>query len=120
MDYRKMFSSKYVAASDITEGDVKLTITEVKKEEVENVGGKDICPVVYFAETPKGMVLNKTNGKTIAGMYGNEVSNWIGKSISVYDSEVQFGREIVPCVRVRPRAPSSGNGAADKKLEAVA
>jgi hypothetical protein len=47
-------------------------------------------PVVSFRETDKTFVLNKTNSNTIAGLYGNETDQWVGKQIVLFPTEVEF------------------------------
>jgi hypothetical protein len=104
VDYRKLFVSPYVAACDL-ESDRSVTIKEVKQEEVKNESGTDVCPIVYFAELPKPLVMNKTNAKRIATMYGPDTDHWIGKQVTLYASETTYRGEVVPCVRVRPNPP---------------
>jgi hypothetical protein len=50
-------------------------------------------------------VLNRTNAKRIAKLYGPDTDKWLGKPITLYPSECDFGDETVPCLRVRPEAP---------------
>lgn len=106
MDYRKLFVSPYVAACDL-ETDRNVTIKEVKQEEVKNESGSDVCPIVYFAELPKPMVMNKTNAKRIATIYGPDTDAWIGRQVTLYASETTYRGEVVPCVRVRPNPPAA-------------
>ena len=47
--------------------------------------------VCYFDGTDKGLVLNKTNLNTIARLYGDDTDLWIGKPITLFATEVQFG-----------------------------
>ena len=103
-NYLSLFPSKWLAAADL-EGDDR--IVKIKGiTAAEEVGQqKDKRPIVYFQGVEKGMVLNKTNAKRIAKLYGNDTDKWIGKSITLYPSECDFGDETVPCLRVRPEAP---------------
>ena len=49
--------------------------------------------------------MNKTNAMTIASLYGNEITAWMGKRITLYSARVTaFGR-TTDAVRVRPHAP---------------
>ena len=105
MHYRKLFNSPYLSAIDIESGDRNVTIVEVRQETVKNQSGEEICPVLFFNEFTKGLVMNKTNAKRIAAMYGTETENWKGKSLTLYPSEANFGNEVVPCIRVRANAP---------------
>jgi hypothetical protein len=125
MNIKTAFPSNYLKAAELT-GDVTYTIKGV---EVETLGqGKDAedKPVVYFNESDKGLVLNKTNAATIGEMYGDETNNWIGKRITVYPASVPFQGKMTQAIRVRTltemrmsqpapaNAPQNGAGGASK------
>lgn len=104
MNFLNLFPSNYISAADLEGQDRNVRINKIVKS--EEVGQKkDKKPVLYFDGITKGMVLNKTNGKRIAKLYGNETDAWIGKAITLYPSECDFGDETVPCVRVRDSIP---------------
>ena len=100
-----MFPSKYLKASDVGDTDLALTIVAVDEETIGQGSDADIKSVVYFSETPKGMVLNKTNAKAIASLYGDESDDWAGTQIRLYATEVDFKGEQMLALRVRLRAP---------------
>jgi hypothetical protein len=99
MNVNSLFPSKYVAAGDLMGQDVAVVISGIKQEEV----GEDEkrLPVLYFVGMKKGMVLNRTNAKRIAELYGAETDAWIGKTITLYPSETEYAGDTVPCLRVR-------------------
>ena len=100
-----MFPSKYLKASDIGDTDLELTIIAVDEETLGQGNDADIRSVVYFSETPKGLVLNKTNARAIASLYGDESDDWAGNQIRLYATEVDFKGEQMLALRVRLRAP---------------
>lgn len=103
-NYALLFPSKWLAAADLMGEDRIVQVKQIIPS--EEVGqSKDKRPVVYFQGVEKGLVLNKTNAKRIAKLYGPDTDKWIGKSITLYPSECDFGDETVPCLRVRPEAP---------------
>lgn len=105
-DWRGMFDREYIGAWDLAGGDVHVTIEKVEAGTLVAPGGKkNKKPVVYFRGTPKGFALNKTNAKAIASMYGNDTAAWIGKRITIYPTQTQFGGDTVECIRVRPTPP---------------
>ena len=104
MNVHEMFPSKYVAAADLQERDVDVVITACGLEEMQD---KEVCPVLYFAGRKKGMVLNKTNATTIANLYGDETDGWVGKPITLFATQTEFGGKAVACIRVRIHAPSA-------------
>lgn len=99
MNINEAFPSNYIKASDLQGRDVTVVIKSV---EVEGVGrDKDQKPVVYFRGKEKGLVLNKTNSNAISKLYGAETSAWMGRPITIYPTETEFGGETVECIRVR-------------------
>ena len=109
MHYRQMFDNKFIGAWDIPKGrDATVTISKVVAQEITSQRGKDRKPVLFFQGKSKGMILNKTNCKTIARMYGEDTQNWVGKAIAVYASTTSAQGEEVECLRVRPGQPRKG------------
>lgn len=104
MNIDTAFPSKYMKASDLPEeGQTSFVIEAVKIEEI----GKDKQhkPVIYFEDQDKGFVANKTNCNTIAKILGSkDTEDWIGKTIKLYRTEVQFGDEMVESIRVSVKA----------------
>ena len=72
------YPSKFLKPADFTDGDVVM----IKKVVVEVVGqdGSE-KPVIYFKEHAKGSVLNVTNAREIAGVYGEDEGIWTGKQV---------------------------------------
>lgn len=104
MDFLTLFPSKYLAAADLRGQDRVVQVSKIVG--AEEVGqAKEKRPVLYFSGVEKGMVLNKTNAKRIAKLYGNNTDGWIGKSVTLYPSECDFRDEVVPCLRVRDSMP---------------
>ncbi len=102
-----LFPSKYLKASDIPEEeDLAVTITHLTREELGRDEKKESKPIVYFQEVEKGLVLNTTNGKTIANLYGPKVEDWYGKRIALFVDEVEAFGERVPAIRVRLKVPA--------------
>jgi hypothetical protein len=108
-----LFPSKYLCAADLRGKDATVTIERIApRDELMRQGGqKEYKPVVYFKGKEKSLVLNKTNAKTIAKLYGNEVTAWIGQAIVIYPTRAQFGKEDVDAIRVRPYPPKAQNAA---------
>lgn len=101
----------YLGAYALAPGEeLVATFKSVGMEQVAGVSGKkEECMVAHFAEQGvKPMVLNATNCKTIAKMYGTPyVEQWAGRRIQVYATEVQAFGDTVEALRVRPREPQA-------------
>ncbi len=121
MNIDTAFPSKYVRAIDLSNRDIRLTITSVNQEDIDNDGSTK--PVLYFNGTAKGLVLNRTNAHTIADMLGSETDNWLGQTITLFPTKTDFGGKRVDCIRVRdlpaaqppppPTAPIASEGPDD-------
>lgn len=98
------FPSDFLKASDLNDTPVTVTIKGIK---IETVGrDKDEKPILYFQGKEKGLVLNKTNGKTVAKIAGSEeTDDWTGVKIILYPTETEFAGEMVDCIRIRAPKP---------------
>ena len=109
-DYRSMYDRNYLYAFDLCGRDVTVTIASVKAATVKDSEGKDQKkPIIHFAEgrEKRGLVLCKTNGATIAALYGNNTDKWIGKRISLFPTTTSAFGKVVECIRIRPMAPNA-------------
>lgn len=101
----------YVCAIELKGRDVTVTISKVVFEELRKIGQRGVedekerVPVLVFSETPKKLILNKTNASSIAVLYGTQASEWVGKRVTLYPTRVKCGRETVDAIRVREQAP---------------
>jgi hypothetical protein len=112
-DFRTMFDKEHLGAWDLAGKDVVVTISAVKPGELVGEGGKKARkPILSFEGKKKTMACNITNGRTIAGMYGNDTRAWVGRKITIYPAMTQFGPKEVECIRVRPSIPT-GKGEVD-------
>jgi hypothetical protein len=70
---------------------------------------------VWFTNDKRGLVLNKTNNRTLRGAFGDDVSGWKDKIVVVFPTTVEFRGKMVPGLRVRipaPKQATAGNGQA--------
>jgi hypothetical protein len=117
--------SKYLRAEDL-EREKKFRIKAVTEEEVGEGRDKEKKLTVWFTNDERGLVLNRTNNRTIRGAFGDPVQGWPGKILVVFPTLSEFRGKMVPALRVRiptPKQPTataappqqpvkSGNGAA--------
>lgn len=106
MKVSQLFPSKFVKAADLGGRPVTLTIAKLVVEELGHGAEKERKPVLYFAKATKGLVLNRTNGMTIAGLYGDESDEWTGKRITIYPTKVRAFGAMQDCIRVREEIPA--------------
>src|SRR5690349_2468362 len=98
------FPSKFLKSADLGGNIAKVTIDKVVSEEI----GGDRKLIIYFQGKTRGMVLNKTNARTIAEAYGDETEQWAGAPVEIFSMKVDFQGRMVDGLRVRiptqPRA----------------
>lgn len=106
MNIDTAFPSKYLKASDIPEDTVlPFVIESVIMEEVGRE--KQLRPILYMKDQDKGFCCNKTNANTIKKQFGPDTDDWIGKTIRLYSTEVEFGGEMVESIRVKLKPGSA-------------
>lgn len=105
-DYRTMYDYKFLHAVLLQGRDVVVEIARVVGAEVIGEGGKKSkMPVLFFKDKELPLALNKTNGKTVASMYGKDTSKWVGQKLVLYPTTTTKGKEVVDCIRVKPSVP---------------
>jgi hypothetical protein len=98
MDVNKIYPSNYMKATDLNGQDIQVVISSIT---MEQMGDGEQKPIVYFQNMEKGVVLNKTNATNIAGQYGPETDNWIGRPVTLYSTWVDFQGRSVEAIRIR-------------------
>jgi hypothetical protein len=110
--------SRYFRAADLA-AEKKLRIKNVTEEQIGTDKDKDL--VVWFANDKRGLVLNRTNNRTIRGAFGDPVDGWTNKVIVLFPTQADFRGRMVPALRVRIPAPkqAAGNGQTVAKSKAA-
>ena len=91
------FPSKYLKSADLQGHAVKVTIKDVQSAPI----GNDRKLIMYFTGKDKGMVLNKTNARTIGDIFGDDTDDWRGKAVELFAMKVDFQGRMVDGLRVR-------------------
>ena len=81
------------------DGDTVVTIERVDFDVVGEE--KEKRGVIFYRGVTRSHVLNRTNLKRIIALHGADTDDWIGKEITLYPSETDFGGRVVACIRVR-------------------
>jgi hypothetical protein len=94
----KLFPNRFMSARDMG-GELTLTIDRVEMQEFGEDSRKK--PVVKFTDEARGFVLNKTNAKCMADIFGTpETDDWSGKSIVLRKGQSSFEGKTVDTIRV--------------------
>jgi hypothetical protein len=100
--------SRFFKAADLTQ-EKKLRIKEVTEELIGTDHDKEKKLVVWFTNDEHGLVLNKTNNRTLRAAFGDPVSGWVGKIIVLFPTQDEFRGKMGPAMRVRI-PPPKGDG----------
>lgn len=100
-DYDQLFPGRFIKSGEFKGRECTLTISDIKLEDMEDRKGMKTKCIVSFAGKKKQLVLNKTNGECIKGMFGRKVADWIGKRVTFYPETVSaFGSQTL-AIRVK-------------------
>ena len=104
--------TKYFKAADMPT-EKKLRIKDVTEEEIGVGKDKERKLCIWFTNDARGLVLNRTNNRTLRGAFGDACDGWKGKIIVVFPTQDDFRGRMVPVLRVRippPKQAAAGNG----------
>ena len=109
------FPSKYLKADDLQGREVRVIMANVEREKL----GDDAKPVLYFKGKDKGVVLNKTNAKTISDAYGDDTEDWFGQPLILFSVMVSFQGNVGPAIRCRIPTAKDSKTAKSKKIDPI-
>jgi hypothetical protein len=95
----EIYQSNYLTAADLQGKEPTVTITQVEVAKM-NDGQAKLC--IYVNNKPKGVVLNKTNARAIAALYGDESARWVGKKVKLVTVWTDFQGKPVQAIRIIP------------------
>ena len=108
--WKKLNNPDYLGSYAFQPGEEKtVTIKEVRRETVFNPSSssKEECTVAYFSEDVKPLILNTTNCKTIAKVWGTPyIEDWTGRKITLKVRKISAFGEMVDAVRVSSERPT--------------
>jgi hypothetical protein len=109
--WKNLFASKtmLLGSHNLNEGEeLVCQIASVAIQKIRNTSGKEEqVPVCNFFNAPP-MVLNITNTRTIASLYGDNYEGWTNQYIQVFATSVKaFGQQQM-ALRVRQVKPNVG------------
>ena len=84
--YDQLYPGRFLKAGLFNGNQVTLTIKDADLEELEGDKGKQVKAIIAFEETPMGLVCCKTNGLCLKAMFGDQLSGWIGKKVTLFPS----------------------------------
>ena len=102
-----VFPSKYLKAHELQGKTPTVTIDHVEFEQLRKRtgAGTETKAVVYFRGKAKGLLLNKTNARTITQLAKSAVTeDWRGLALALYATTAAFGDETHAVIRIKAPA----------------
>jgi hypothetical protein len=102
-DFDQLYPGRFIKSGDVLKP-TDVTIGAVHMDSLRSdTGGLKFKAILAFSHAPtkaKEMVLNKTNGFCVLGMFGRDPRAWVGKRLTLQAANVQFGPKKTMGVRV--------------------
>jgi len=108
LNVNDLFPSKYIKSDDLQGQRIPLTIQSVTVEEIADNERKQ---VMRFLGKQKGMILNKTNGLSLAASFGDDTIRWQGQQIELMAMPTMFqGKQVMGlvCLPIITQQPPQG------------
>jgi hypothetical protein len=93
-----IYGGNYMAAKDVPEGKTMDVIATSITVRTAKEGEKP--KLVATLNIGKDLAINKTNAKRLATKFGNDYTQWVGKSFKLVRSFTTYSGEEVACIRV--------------------
>jgi hypothetical protein len=105
--WKALVNPHYIGAYSLNPGEERIvTIEKVVREMVKGPEGKEEECTVAHLKREKPFILNKTNCKIIAKVYGTPyIEDWSGKSIKIYAAKVKAFGDMVDALRIKAEIP---------------
>lgn len=109
-DFRSLYDSEWLRVWDLKGREVTTKVLKVAGGVVTGEGGKKSKKAVLRLEGfDKPFAICKTDGKTMAALYGNDYEGWSNKLITLFPTTTTFAGATVECIRIKPQRPSSSS-----------
>jgi hypothetical protein len=114
-DYREMYDHLWLKCFHLRGTEHRVRIVKVEAGELIGDGGrkarKPVLTLEWQRNAPNDVrelpfAISKTDGKTIAGMYGSDPRAWVGKEVILYPTTTRSPTGgTVECIRIKPMVP---------------
>lgn len=100
ISFDELYPGRFLKAADLRGQKVTVRIADVALEELEGEKGSKVKGIIFLRNTDKQIVLNRTNGLCLKGMFGKTLSDWIDKRITLTADKTKLGKDTVDCIRI--------------------
>ena len=101
MKISELYPRRFARGSDL-KGPATVTIKEISQEELHPNGKPVKKFVLWFTETPRGVILTRPLALQLAEILGDDTASWRDQKITLYGEPMNVaGRQ---CVAIRARS----------------
>lgn len=92
----EIYQSPWLSAVDLRGQRVTVTIAGVDVRKFKQRDGtKPLKVVIRFHGKEKQLVLNQTQARELAGLFGDDIDGWPGHAVALWASLASNGRETI-------------------------
>jgi len=105
--WKNFLDKDYLGSHNLEPGEeMQMTILKFEGEEtIKTKDGEKLARVLYFKEDIPKMIINITNGNTLAHLYGSHPEQWVGKTMQVHATPVKAFGKTQDALRIRDFIP---------------
>ena len=100
MKISELYPRRFARGSDL-KSPATVTIKEITQEKLHPTGKPVKKYVLWFTETPRGVILTRPLALQLAEILGNNTASWKDQKITLYPEPMNVAGR--PCVAIRAR-----------------
>lgn|GEM_PF-1747641 len=101
MKISELYPRRFARGSDL-KTPATVTIKDITQEELHPAGRPVKKYVLWFAETPRGVILSRPLAHQLAEILGDDTTEWKEHKITLYPEPLTVAGR--PCVAIRARS----------------
>jgi hypothetical protein len=101
MKISELYPRRFARGSDL-KGPATVTIKEITQEELHPAGRPVMKFVLWFTETPRGVILTRPLALQLAEILGDDTATWKDQKITLYPEPMNIAGRA--CVAIRARS----------------
>ena len=101
MKISELYPRRFARGSDL-KGPATVTIKDITQEELHPAGRPVKKFVLWFTETPRGVILSRPLALQLANVLGDDTAIWKDQKITLYPEPMNVAGR--PCVAIRARS----------------
>ena len=107
-DFDDLYGGRFLSSQEV-KAPTNVTIERIERRRSPARASRRAQKLVlYFKGGKKGMVINKTNANALAAAFGKNLSDWVGKRMTIKSEPTIFGGKPTQGLRLYPVTDTGG------------